>query len=86
VELALRIQCRGNRMFYRAAAAFPAVARPSKHKRNAGIPTIIVVREVKRLEVMRDEDALYVYWRPSRRAAIDCGDPEIRLKGGKEVL
>jgi hypothetical protein len=56
VESALRIQCRVDRKFYRAAAAFRAVAHLSKHRQHAGIITIIAVAEVERLEVMRYED------------------------------
>ena len=70
VELARRIQCRVARKVYRAAAAFRAIAHRSKHRRAAGIVTVIVVPEVKRLEVMRNDDALYFI-----RGCPETGDP-----------
>jgi len=57
-------------MFHRAAAAFQAVARQSEHGRHAGIPTTIVVPEASRLEVMRNEGALFVI-----RGCPEIGDP-----------
>jgi hypothetical protein len=81
LEWGLRIKCRVDRKFYRAAAAFRAVAHRSKRRRHAGVITIIVVPEVKRLEVMHNEGACYFV-----RGCPEIGDPEIRLEGGKEVL
>ncbi len=86
VEWALRTKCRVDRKFYRAAAAFRAVSHRSNHRQHSGTITIIVVPEVKRLKVMRNEDALDSRLSGDRRFIAAIRRPGVSRRSCEEHL